>query len=120
MVLKRDRRRFERIEVKWPTTVITSDGQFTGETKSLSQVGASFYCRELPPIGQEFRLEIQPPSYQPILVSVKSIWAMEQVPLENSSLFIIGAEFEYISEADAKFIGKVIARQNRKGNRTKT
>ncbi len=115
MIYERDRRRFERIEVKWPTTVITSDGQFAGETKSLSQVGASFYCRELPPLGQEFRLEIQPPSHQPILVSVKSIWAMERVPLENSSLFIIGAEFEYISEADVQFIGNVIAQKKRKG-----
>jgi hypothetical protein len=120
MVFERDRRRFERIEVKWPTTVITSDGQFTGETKSLSQVGASFYCRELPPIGQEFRLEIQPPSHQPILVSVKSIWAMEEVPLENSSLFIVGAEFEYISEADLQFIGNVIAHQKGKGGKTKS
>jgi len=119
MVFERDRRRFERIEVKWPTTVITSVGQFTGETKSLSQVGASFYCSELPPIGQEFRLEIKPPRHQPILVSVKSIWAMEQVPLENSSLFIIGAEFEYISETDVQFIGNVIAQKKRKGDKTK-
>jgi hypothetical protein len=118
MIYARERRRFERIEVTWPTIVITSDGQFTGETKSLSQVGASFYCRELPPIGQEFRLEIRPPSHQPILVSAKSIWAMEQVPLENSGLFIIGAEFEYISEADLQFIGNVIADQRGQGNRS--
>jgi hypothetical protein len=115
MIYERERRRFERIEVTWPTIVITSDGQFVGETKSLSQVGASFYCRELPPIGQEFRLEIQPPSHQPILVSAKSIWAMEKVPWENSSLFIIGAEFEYISEADLQFIGKVIAHEKSEG-----
>ena len=120
MVYERDRRRFERIEVRWPTTVITSDGQFTGETKSLSQVGASFYCRELPPIGQEFRLEIQPPRHQPILVSAKSIWAMEQTPLENSGVFIVGAEFEYISEADVQFIGKVIAEQKGKGGKSKS
>jgi hypothetical protein len=117
MVYQSDRRRFERIEVKWPTTVITSEGEFTGETKSVSQVGASFYCRELPPIGQEFRLEIQPPSRQPILVSVKSVWAMEQVPSENYSLFIVGAEFEYISETDVHFIGKVIAQQKGKGEK---
>lgn len=117
MVYQSDRRRFERIEVKWPTTVITSEGEFTGETKSLSQVGASFYCRELPPIGQEFRLEIQPPSRQPILVSVKSVWAMEQVPSENYSLFVVGAEFEYISETDVQFIGKVIAQQKGKGGK---
>ena len=114
MIYEKDRRRFERIEVKWPTTVITSDGEFTGETKSLSQVGASFYCRELPPIGQEFRLEIQPPRHEPILVSAKSIWAMEELPLENHTLFIVGAEFEYISEADLQFIGNVIAQQKGK------
>jgi hypothetical protein len=99
--------------------IITSDGEFSGETKSLSQVGASFYCRELPPMGQEFRLEIQPPRHQPILVSVKSIWAMEQVPLGNSGLFIVGAEFEYISEADVQFIGKVIAHKKGKGAKNK-
>ena len=115
MVLERDRRRFERIEVKWPTTVIIGNGEFAGETKSLSQVGASFYCRELPPMGQEFRLEIQPPGHQPILVLAKSIWAIEEIPLENSDLFIVGAEFEYISEADVHFIGKVIAHQKRNG-----
>ena len=118
MVIEKDRRRFERIEVKWPTTIITSDGEFTGETKSLSQVGASFYCRELPPVGQEFRLEIQPPSHQPIMVSAKSIWAIEQIPLENSDVFIVGAEFEYISEADVHFIGKVIANQKVNGVKT--
>ena len=115
MVIERDRRRFERVEVKWPTTVIIGKGEFAGETKSLSQVGASFYCRELPPMGQEFRLEIQPPGHQPILVLAKSIWAIEQIPQENFNLFIIGAEFEYISEADVHFIGKVIARQRRNG-----
>ncbi|MEJ2364971.1 MAG: PilZ domain-containing protein [Deltaproteobacteria bacterium] len=114
MVLKSDRRRFERVEVKWPTTVITGNGEFAGETKSLSQVGTSFYCRELPPMGQEFRLELQPPGHQSILVLAKSIWAIEQIPLESSNLFIVGAEFEYISEADVHFIGKVIAHQ--KGN----
>lgn len=115
MVIERDRRRFERLEVKWPTTIITCNGEFAGETKSLSQVGASFYCQELPPMGQEFRLEIQPPSHHPILVLAKSIWAIEQIPLEDSDLFIVGAEFEYISEADVDFIGQVIAHQ--KSNR---
>lgn len=111
MAYERDRRRFERLEVKWPTTVITSYGQFSGETKSLSQVGVSFYCGDLPPVGQEFRLEIKPPNRQPILVSARSIWAIEEIPLDTSSLFIVGAEFEYISKEDVHFLGKVIANQ---------
>jgi hypothetical protein len=44
---------------------------------------------------------------------------MEQVPLENSSLFVVGAEFEYISEADVQFIGKVIAHKTGKGPKNK-
>ena len=35
MIYERDRRRFERIEVKWPTTVITSDGELFLMKKSL-------------------------------------------------------------------------------------
>jgi hypothetical protein len=44
---------------------------------------------------------------------------MEQVPLENSGLFIVGAEFEYISEADVQFIGNVIAQQKLEGGKGK-
>jgi hypothetical protein len=43
---------------------------------------------------------------------------MEEVPLENSALFIVGAEFEFISEADVQFIGKVIAEQKSKGGKS--
>lgn len=109
MVFEKDRRRFERAEVKWPATIITAHGQIPGETKSISQVGVSIYCRELPPIGRECRLEIQPPDRQPIIVSAKPIWATETTLLDASRRFIVGTEFEFISEDDVHFLGNVIA-----------
>ena len=57
-----NRRQFARVEVKWPATIITTDGPFVGETIDISHVGLSIYCKELLPIGQEFRLELQPPN----------------------------------------------------------
>jgi len=111
MAFEKDRRRFVRAETTWPATIITSHGQFSGETKSISQVGVSIHCRELPPIGRECRLEIQPPDHQAITVSAKSIWAMETDLLEISSPFVVGFEFEYISEGDVHFLGEVIAEQ---------
>jgi hypothetical protein len=45
---------------------------------------------------------------------------MEETPLENSGLFIVGAEFEYISEADVQFIGNLIAQQQPKGGKSKS
>ena len=111
MSFEKDRRRFVRAEATWPATIITSNGQFPGETKSISQVGVSIHCRDLPPIGRECRLEIQPPDHQPITVSAKSIWATESEPREASNPFVVGFEFEYISEGDVHFLGEVIAEQ---------
>jgi hypothetical protein len=45
------------------------------------------------------------------MVSAKPIWVIEANALEVSSRFIIGAEFEYISEEDVLFLGDVIANQ---------
>ena len=111
MAFEKDRRRFARAEASWPATIITSHGQLPGETKSISQVGVSIHCRDLPPIGRECRLEIQPPGHQPITVSAKSIWAQETDLTEIVSPFVVGFEFEYISEGDARFLGEVIAEQ---------
>lgn len=111
MAFERDRRRFARAEAAWPVTIITSHGQFPGETMSISQTGVSIHCRDLPTIGRECRLEIQPPDHQPITVSAKSIWAVETDLTEVSSPFVVGFEFEYISEGDVHFLGEVIAEQ---------
>jgi len=120
MVYEKDRRRLLRAAVNWPATIISSYGQAIGETKSISQAGVSFYCSESPPIGRECRLEIQPPHHQPILVSAKTIWILETNPVEESSRFIIGAEFEYISEEDVLFLGEVIANQLEKSPESKS
>ena len=111
MAFEKDRRRFARAEAAWPVTIITSYGQFPGETKSISQAGVSIHCRDLPTIGRECRLEIQPPDHQPITVSARSIWAVETDLAEVSRPFVVGFEFEYISEGDVHYLGEVIAEQ---------
>ena len=108
MVSKKERRQFARAEVKWPATIITSQPKSPSEIRNISQVGASMYCQELPPTGQEFRLEIQPPNRQSIIVSAKPIWATENDSLEISARFILGVIFEYISEDDIEFLGDVV------------
>ncbi len=120
MLYEKDRRRLLRVEVKWPATIFTSHGQTHGETKSISQAGVSIYCRELPPMGRECRLEIQPPNYRPIKVSAKPIWALETGLMEGPSGFIVGTEFEYISEDDVHYLGDVIADRQGKSNKYKS
>ena len=113
MVFRREKRGFLRAEIKWPTIIITSQAEVVGETKDVSQVGVSISCEELPPIGKEFRLEIQPPDRQPLVVTAKTVWVTESESSseEVPSRFVVGAEFEYISEDDIRFLGDVIASQ---------
>lgn len=111
MVFRREKREFLRAEIKWPATIITSQAQLVGETKDVSQVGVSISCQELPALGEEFRLVIQPPDRQPLIVTAKAIWLTESSSEQVPSRFVFGAEFEYISEDDIRFLGDVIASQ---------
>jgi len=108
MAINKERRQFARVEVKWPATIITSDGPLVGETIDISQVGLSIYCKEPLPIGQEFRLELQPPNCQPITSTAIAVWSMDTTFLERSRNFVIGAKFEYITEDDISFLGEII------------
>jgi len=63
------------------------------------------------PVGQEFRLEIQPPNRQSIIVSARPIWAIETGSPEISYRFVFGVQFEYIAEEDIQFLGDIVANQ---------
>lgn len=111
MTICKDRRRFLRAEVKWPATIIPSHQSTAAEIKSISQAGASIYCQQLPTAGQEFRLEIQPPNHQSIIVTARPIWAIETQSAEISYRFICGVQFEYISEADIHYLGDIVVKE---------
>jgi hypothetical protein len=81
------------------------------EIKSISQVGTSVYCQQLPPAGQEIRLEIQPPSRQTIIVFARVIWSIDTGSGEISHRFLFGTQFQYISEEDIHFLGEIVANQ---------
>jgi len=106
MTLSKDRRQFLRAEVKWPATIIPSGRPTSAEIKNISQTGASIYSQQLPPVGQEFRLEIQPPNRQSIIVSARPIWAIETGSPEISYRFVFGVQFEYI-----RFLGDIVTNQ---------
>jgi hypothetical protein len=62
-------------------------------------------------VGQEFRLEIQPPNRRSIIAYARPIWAVETGSPEISYRFVFGVQFEYISEEDIQFLGDFIAKQ---------
>jgi hypothetical protein len=116
MAINKEKRQFARVEVKWPATIMASDGPLLGETIDISQVGLSIYCREPLTSGQEFRLEIQPPNRQPISATAMAVWSIDTTFLEGSRNFVIGAEFEYITQDDIRFLGEIIRNRPKERN----
>jgi len=112
----KEKRLFEKAEIKWPATIITSCEQINGETENISQLGVQIFCQELPLLGQECRLEIKPPNRQPLTTIVKVVWVTSTGSEKVSQRFRVGAEFRYISEDDTHFLSTVIANEQKEEN----
>ena len=117
MVDIKERRLFERMETRWPVTIIVSDGQLlAGETENISQFGVNICCQELPLLGRKYCLEIKPPNSQSLIARARIGWIKASGPEKASQLFSVGAEFLYMSEDDAGFLGSLIANKDKKEN----
>jgi hypothetical protein len=73
----KDRRLQPRVEVRWPVSLVTSDGAIAGETKDISMQGAYIYCDEPLPVSERFTLNVKAPA--------ASMQVMAQVVWKNNS-----------------------------------
>ena len=112
----KDKRFFERADIKWPATLISSSAQVVGETKNISEIGVYILCQELPLLGEEYRLEIKPPNRKPLKATAKVVWITTTGSEGVSPPFGVGAKFENITENDINFLCAVIANEQKEEN----
>ena len=72
-----ERRVQPRVEVKWPVTMLTSEGAIQGETRDISMQGAYIYCEQPLPLSERFILSVKAPA--------ASMQVMAQVVWSNNS-----------------------------------
>ena len=73
----KERRLQPRVEVKWPVTMLTSEGAIQGETRDISMQGAYIYCDQPFPLHERFVLSVKAPA--------ASMQVMAQVVWSNNS-----------------------------------
>jgi len=73
----RERRLQPRVEVRWPVTLLTSEGAIQGETKDISMQGAFIYCDKPLALSERFVLSVKAPA--------ASMQVMAQVVWSNNS-----------------------------------
>ena len=70
----RERRLRPRVEVRWPVTMLTSEGSMQGETRDISMQGAFIYCDRPLALAERFVLSVKAPAAS-MQVMAQVVWA---------------------------------------------
>lgn len=103
-----ENRRYPRVEVHWPVTLITETGLITGKALNLSLAGTLIQFPLLPDTLYSFRLVFRPSERQQILATAKRIWSKTHTG-DSSILPTMGVGFIYIPEHDRNMMTEVIS-----------
>ncbi len=107
----KERRRFPRLAVTWPVTMLTSQGPIEGEVKNISLGGAFISCREQPDANEAFRMVIKIPDHRQFIRATARIARSDIYdPDDKNGLTGIGVRFIEISDDDLQYIREVMAK----------
>ena len=87
-----ERRLQPRVEVKWPVTMLTSEGAIKGETKDISMQGAFIYCDNPLPIFERFVLSVKAPAAS-MQVMAQVVWSSNSPTYKKDALAGMGVRF---------------------------
>ena len=71
---EKERRLQPRVEVRWPVTLLTSEGAISGETRDISMQGAFIYCEKSVPLSERLVLSVKAPAAS-MQVMAQVVWA---------------------------------------------
>ena len=105
----KERRRFPRVEVEWPVTMLTTRGPIEGKVVNVSLGGAFVVCLKQPKANEVFRLVITIPHGGQILRATARV-ARSSIydPDDENSLSGMGVRFVEISADDLQYIHEVL------------
>ena len=110
MPTRQKKRRYSRADVSWPVFLLTPKCIVKGETKNISPGGAFIHFLSDPIQDRSFRLLIQPPNYEGLLVvSAEVAWKSRHRESKPSLPSGMGVQFTQISSSVRDFLRKVFS-----------
>jgi hypothetical protein len=103
-----DNRRYPRVEIAWPVTLMTPYGPVGGTTQNLSLGGACIRLAEAPELEEVFRLVIRPAEQQILPATAELVWS-GTFREDTSMLQGMGVRFKYVADDNVKFMNKAIS-----------
>ena len=116
--MRKNRRKYSRIEAAWPINIFFSDGVIEGEVKNISLGGALIRCLEPPEEDKAFDLLIEIPEYVlPVQATVEKVRLNNHVSDNSDLSYEMAIRFTDISEEDLSILCKAMECKIRTGNR---
>ena len=103
------RRKYPRRRVSWPVNVHTDQGDFMGETITISETGISIYCDEPLSLKKIIQLTIEPPDHEVIRISGKITWSDLFGIDDRNEVVGFGIFFIQISDADQRYLRELVS-----------
>ncbi len=88
----RERRLQPRVEVRWPVSMLTSEGSMQGETRDISMQGAFIFCDKPLPLSERFVLSVKAPAAS-MQVLAQVVWASNSSPDKKNESAGMGVRF---------------------------
>ena len=110
MPVRQKKRQYSRADVSWPVFLLTPKCIVRGETKNISLGGAFIHFLSDPINDRSFRLLIQAPNYEGLLVvSAEVAWKSRQRESKGALPSGMGVHFTQISNSARDFLHKVFS-----------
>ncbi len=92
--MTRERRKYPRVEIRWPLTLMTSEGAKEGETKNIGAGGALISCQYPLPLHEKICVILKIPNRDPVVVNTMVVrsnisWKYKQRTLPDLALYFL-------------------------------
>lgn len=104
-----ERRKDNRIRVRWPVAVLTDSGVIQAETRNITANGIFICCGDRLRLNKIFPLRISPPNKQALEVKGRVIWSDRYAVDGRDTYYGMGICFVKISDGDRHSLADLIA-----------
>ena len=105
-----EHRKHPRIEVKWPVTMMTPEGEMKGQIENISAGGAYINCEMLLSKHDRFTMTIQTSDQELLWIGAEVIWIDIPINPDGESVAIgIGVRFTDISAEYLQCLSNMVA-----------
>ena len=104
-----ERRKYNRIIVTWPISIVLDEEIIEGETINITVDGVLIRCEEPLQLNEVLRISINPPNHQGIEVNGKVVWSDHYAVDEQDTAFGMGICFVKISDVDCHFLKDLVS-----------